>query len=89
MNSRMFRFRYLTTQALNSAAAETSRIRGHQVAVRLFDEAIWERFHAGARQAFPTLYREGRHTAYGLVYTCATRPLIDPNTVLQLLTGER
>jgi len=64
---------------------------------------LWERFHAGARQAFPTHYREGRHTAYGLVYTRATRPLIDPRTVLmvrrsegmsmklakQLLTGER
>lgn len=88
MNSHLFRFRYLTPQAINSAATETGRIRGHQASIRLYDDALWTCFHEGARQAFPTLYREGRHTAYGLVYMCATRPLLGPRTVLMVRRSE-
>lgn len=71
-----------------SSASETGRIRGHQAEVRLFDEVLWDRYRVLAHQALSTISREGRHTAYGLVYTCATRPLIDPRTVLMVRRSE-
>lgn len=78
MNSLLRRY-LLSASALSAAASQsiqltgtqTGRIRssdyiqGHKAEVRLYDDVLQSSFH----RAFPTLYREGRRWAYGLVYS--------------------
>ncbi len=64
--------------AANLEGIQTGRIRGHQAEVRVLDEV----------RALFNVSREGRHTAYGLVYTRATRPLIDRSAVLMVRRSE-
>ncbi len=42
--------------------------RDHEVRIGRYDAAFCARLQGSFRRAFPSLYREGRRSAYGLVY---------------------
>jgi hypothetical protein len=84
MSQRLFGLRYLNASALDYSLAGTTSGRFASQSLRIHDEIFWHRFHTNARQAFPALYREGRRTAYGLVYQSITTPWMfgyDPNVL--------
>lgn len=64
-------FSFAASQSIQLTGTQTGRIRsadyirGHKAEVRLYDDVL----QSSLRRAFPTLYREGRRWAYGLVYS--------------------